>query len=80
MPKTDADLKQLNADPEQATGDTNPGRQTDRQGHKHPPMNTQEVTDSHTLKVTQTDTQKYYIQGAEGETAILRYPQAGRQM
>lgn len=54
MPKTDPDLKQLNADPEQATGDTNPGRQTDRQAHKHPPMNTQEVTDSHTLKVTQT--------------------------
>lgn len=33
-------------------GETNPGRQTDKQAHKHPPMNTQEVTDSHTLKVT----------------------------
>lgn len=33
-------------------GDTNPGRQTDKQAHTHPPMNMQEVPDSHTLKVT----------------------------
>ena len=31
---------------------TQADRQTDKQVHKHPPMNTQEVTDSHTLKVT----------------------------